>query len=219
MKFTNDEIRSSMLLYAVTDRMWLKPDQTLVDVCQEVLEGGATFLQIREKDLDASAFEQEAQDLKELCARYRVPFVVNDSVEIALDIDADGVHVGQSDIQGRDIRAMIGPDKILGISAGTVQEAVAAQQAGADYIGVGAVFNTSTKQDATSLSMEQLKEICASVSIPVVGIGGINASNLLELSGSGVDGVAVVSAIFAAPNPGAATAQLLELSRKMVAHG
>ena len=125
----------------------------------------------------------------------------------------------ESDIQGRDIRAMIGPDKILGISAGTVQEAVAAQQAGADYIGVGAVFNTSTKQDATSLSMEQLKEICASVSIPVVGIGGINASNLLELSGSGVDGVAVVSAIFAAPNPGAATAQLLELSRKMVAHG
>lgn len=219
MKFTKDEIRSSMLLYAVTNRSWLKPGQTLVDVCREVLEGGATFLQIREKDLDQAAFEREAQELKEVCARRRVPFVVNDSVEIALDIDADGVHVGQSDIKGRDIRAMIGPDKILGISAGTVQEAVAAQQAGADYIGVGAVFGTSTKKDARNLSMELLKEICASVTIPVVAIGGINAGNLPELSGSGVDGVAVVSAIFAAPQPGQATAHLLELSRKMVAHG
>lgn len=219
MKYTKDEIRSSMLLYAVTDRMWLKPGETLLDVCKDVLDNGATFLQIREKDLNEADFEAEAQALKILCAKYRVPFVVNDSVEIALDIDADGVHVGQSDIKGRDIRAMIGSEKILGISAGTVAEAVAAEKAGADYIGVGAVFGTSTKKNARNLSIEQLKEIKAAVSIPVVAIGGINASNLMELAGSNVDGVAVVSAIFAAENPGEATANLLKLSTEMVQHG
>ena len=134
-------------------------------------------------------------------------------------MNADGVHVGQSDIKGRDIRAMIGPDKILGISAGTVAEAVAAEKAGADYIGVGAVFGTTTKKNARNLSLEQLQEIQRSVHIPVVAIGGINASNIAELSGSGVDGVAVVSAIFAADDPGAATAQLLDAARKMVQHG
>ena len=219
MKFTKEEIRKSMLLYAVTDRAWLKENESLVFVCKEVLENGATFLQIREKDLDAAVFEQEANALKELCAGYRVPFVVNDSVEIAVRIDADGVHVGQSDIKGRDIRAMIGKDKILGISAGTVAEAVAAEKAGADYIGVGAVFATSTKKNARNLSVEQLKEISDSVSIPVVAIGGINASNITELCGSGVDGVAVVSAIFAAKYPGEATANLLKLSEEMVLHG
>lgn len=219
MKFTKEEIRKSMLLYAVTDRAWLKENEALVSVCKEVLENGATFLQIREKDLDAESFEQEANALKELCAVYRVPFVVNDSVEIAVSIDADGVHVGQSDIKGRDIRAMIGKDKILGISAGTVAEAVAAEKAGADYIGVGAVFATSTKKNARNLSVEQLKEISDSVSIPVVAIGGINASNITELCGSGVDGVAVVSAIFAAEHPGNATANLLQLSEEMVQHG
>lgn len=219
MKFTRDEIRKSMLLYAVTDQMWLKEGETLLDVCENVLENGATFLQIREKDLSEEAFEQEAAKLKDLCARYRVPYVVNDSVEIAVDIDADGVHVGQSDIKGRDIRAIIGPDKILGISAGTVEEAVAAEKAGADYIGVGAVFATSTKKNARNLSREQLLAICNAVTIPVVAIGGISAGNILELSGSGVDGVAVVSAIFGAQDPGKATAELLALSREMVAHG
>lgn len=219
MKFTKDEIRQSMLLYAVTDRMWLKPGESLVDVCRDVLEHGATFLQIREKDLSEADFEREAQDLKGLCEAYHVPFVVNDSVDIACAIDADGVHVGQSDIQGRDIRAMIGSDKILGISAGTVEEAVAAEKAGADYIGVGAVFGTSTKKNARNLSLEKLREIRASVSIPVVAIGGISASNLMELAGSGVDGVAVVSAIFAAEHPGQATAELRKLALEMVAHG
>lgn len=216
MKFTKAEIRSAMLLYAITDRMWLKPGESLVEVCKSVLENGATFLQIREKDLNEADFEKEAQELKALCARGHVPFVVNDSVEIAVEIDADGVHVGQSDIKGRDIRAMIGPDKILGISAGTVEEAIAAERAGADYIGVGAVFATSTKKDARNLSVEQLREIQAAVSIPVVAIGGISASNIQELSGSHVDGVAVVSAIFGAEDPGRATAKLLELSKKMV---
>lgn len=218
MKFTRDEIRKAMLLYAVTDQMWLKKGETLGDVCGKVLANGATFLQIREKDLDEASFEQEAARLKDLCAKHHVPYVVNDSVEIALHIDADGVHVGQSDIKGRDIRAMIGPDKILGISAGTVEEAVAAEAAGADYIGVGAVFGTSTKKNARNLSVEKLREITGAVSIPVVAIGGIKASNVMELRGSGVDGVAVVSAIFAAEDPGAATAHLLELAKEMVAH-
>ena len=136
-----------------------------------------------------------------------------------MDIDADGVHVGQSDIKGRDIRSMIGNEKILGISAGTVEEAIAAEKAGADYIGVGAVFGTSTKKNARNLTVEKLKEISESVSIPVVAIGGIGVSNIMELVESGVDGVAVVSAIFAAENPGEATAKLLKLSKEMVHHG
>ena len=217
MKFTRDDIRKAMLLYAVTDQMWLKEDEKLADVVESVLQNGATFLQIREKDLAQDAFEAEAERLKTLCAQHAVPFVVNDSVEIALQCDADGVHVGQSDIKGRDIRAMIGPDKILGISAGTVEEAVAAEKAGADYIGVGAIFGTSTKKNARSMTMERLKEIVSSVSIPVVAIGGISAENISHLSGSGVDGVAVVSAIFAAENPGKATADLLKLAEEVVA--
>ena len=219
MKYTKDEIRQGMLLYAVTDQSWLKEGQTLLSVCEDVLANGATFLQIREKDLDENSFEAEAAKLKALCQRYQVPYVVNDSVEIALACEADGVHVGQSDIQGRDIRSMIGPDKILGISAGTVEEAIAAEKAGADYIGVGAVFGTSTKKNARNLTVEKLREISSSVSIPVVAIGGINAKNLMELRGSGVDGVAVVSAIFAAEDPGEATARLLALAKQMVAHG
>lgn len=217
MKFTKDEIRKAMLLYAVTDQMWLKEGEKLADVVETVLQNGATFLQIREKDLAEDAFEAEAERLKTLCAQHGVPFVVNDSVEIALQCDADGVHVGQSDIKGRDIRAIIGPDKILGISAGTVKEAVAAEKAGADYIGVGAVFPTGTKKNATPMTMELLKEIVSSVSIPVVAIGGISAENILQLRGSGVDGVAVVSAIFAAVDPGKATADLLKLAKEMVA--
>ena len=136
MKFTKEEIRKSMLLYVVTDRTWLNENESLAMVCKKVLENGATFLQIREKDLDENSFEQEAIELKQVCAAYHVPFVINDSVEIAMKVDADGVHVGQSDIKGRDIRSMIGGEKILGISAGTVEEAIEAEKAGADYIGV-----------------------------------------------------------------------------------
>ena len=219
MKFTKDEIRQGMLLYAVTDQSWLKEGQSLLSVCEDVLKNGATFLQIREKDLDAVLFEAEAAKLKDLCAQHKVPYVVNDSVEIALAIDADGVHVGQSDIRGRDIRSLIGPERILGISAGTVEEAIAAENAGADYIGVGAVFGTSTKKNARNLTVEKLKEISSAVSIPVVAIGGINGKNLMDLCGSGGDGVAVVSAIFAAEDPGKATAELLALAKEMIAHG
>ena len=216
MRFTKYEIRRTMLLYAITDRSWLKEGESLTDVCREVLDNGATFLQIREKDLDKENFEKEAAELKKLCEKYRVPFVVNDNVQIALDIDADGVHVGQSDIKGRDIRSLIGPDKILGISAGTAEEAVAAEKAGADYIGVGAVFGTSTKKDARNLSIEKLREICGAVSIPAVAIGGISRENVSELDGSGASGIAVISAIFGAGEPGKATGELLKLAEEMV---
>lgn len=215
MKYTEAEIRKSMLLYAVTDRRWLKPGESLTDVCAKVLDKGASFLQIREKDLDEGSFQQEAKELKALCSAYRVPFVVNDSVEIAMAIDADGVHVGQSDIKGRDIRSMIGEDKILGITAGTVEEAQAAERAKADYIGVGAVFATGTKEKARNLSADRLREIAASVDIPVVAIGGINAGNIHQLENCGVDGAAVVSAIFAADDPGRATAELYEKCRRI----
>ena len=215
MKFSKEQIRQSMLLYGVTDRSWLKPGERLSDVCKEILENGATFLQLREKELDEEVFLEEAVELKNLCAQFGVPFVVNDSVETALQAGADGVHVGQSDIKGRDIRAMIGLERILGISAGTVEEARAAEQAGADYIGVGAVFGTATKKDARNLSVEKLREISSSVSIPVVAIGGINRSNVLELSGSGVDGIAVISAQFGAERPGEAAAELAVLAKEI----
>jgi len=216
MKYTKEQIRKAMLLYAVTDQSWLKEGETLLDVVKEVLKNGATFLQIREKDLNEAAFEAEAKKLQNICKEYQVPYVVNDNVEIALKIGADGVHVGQSDIKGRDIRAMIGEDKILGISAGTVEEAIAAEKAGADYIGVGAVFGTSTKKNARNMTVDRLKEIVEAVNIPVVAIGGINGQNMSELSGSKVDGVAVVSAIFAAENPGEATKDLLAKAKKLV---
>ncbi len=219
MKFTKDELRRSMLLYAVTDRSWLW-GRTLVQDVETVLKNGATFLQIREKELDDGTFLAEAKALKTLAGQYRVPFVVNDNIDIALQCDADGVHVGQSDIVGKDVRAVIGPDKILGISANTVQTALAAQAAGADYIGVGAVFGTTTKKDAKNLTVPQLREICDAVDIPVVAIGGVSTSNIAQLAGSGVDGVAVVSALFAAADIGAATRELLEKSKIMVAsHG
>ncbi len=211
MKFAEEALR----LYAITDRSWLKPGETLEAVCAKVLDGGATFLQLREKDLDTGAFKAEARHLQALCRERNVPFVVNDSVEIALRLDADGVHVGQSDIRGRDLRAILGPEKILGISAGTVAEALAAEAAGADYLGVGAVFGTGTKADATTGSIAQLREICAAVRIPVVAIGGITSENLPRLKDSGAAGAAVISAIFAAEEPGRAAARLCRICREV----
>ena len=216
MRYSKEQIRNAMLLYAVTDRSWLKENETLLDVVKEVVKNGATFLQIREKDLNGADFEAEAKTLQDICREHQVPYVVNDNVEIAMKIHADGVHVGQSDIKGRDIRAMIGSDKILGISAGTVEEAVAAEQAGADYIGVGAIFGTSTKKNARNITMDRLNEIVEAVEIPVVAIGGINATNISELAGSKVDGVAVVSAIFAAEHPGEATKELLLKAKAVI---
>lgn len=216
MKFTKDEIRRGMTLYAVTDRTWLG-DRTLEQVVEEVLRGGATFLQLREKELTGEALLGLARRVKEVAARYRVPFVVNDSVELALACDADGVHVGQRDLMGRDIRAIIGPDKILGITANTVELAMAAQQAGADYVGAGAVFGTTTKGDAKNLSLDTLRDICRAVTIPVVAIGGINAGNLLRLAGTGAAGAAVVSALFAQAQPEQSARSLRVLAEEMVA--
>ena len=219
MRYGKEEIRRAMRLYAVTDRRWLREGETLTSVCQKVLENGATFVQLREKDLPRTEILREAKELQALCAKYHVPFVVNDSVEIALESGADGVHVGQSDIQGRDIRALLGTRRILGMTARTVEEAVAAQQAGADYIGVGSVFSTGTKQDARPRSRETLAAIRRAVTIPIVAIGGICADNILELTGSGVDGTAVVSGIFGADDPGAAAAELTILAKEMTGRG
>ena len=207
--------KEDMRLYAVTDRSWLG-DKKLADQVKECLEGGVTFLQLREKKLDEEAFYQEALEIKKLCKENGVPFIINDNVDVALHCDADGVHVGQSDMEAQDVRAKLGPDKIIGVSARTVEQAVKAEKMGADYLGVGAVFSTSTKLDAREVSWETLKEICETVSIPVVAIGGITADNLSQLAGTGVDGVAVVSAIFAQKDIKAATENLRKLSEDMV---
>ena len=188
--------KKDLLLYAVTDRHWLN-GRTLREVVKESLDGGATFVQLREKTLDDETFLQEAKELQQLCREYGVPFVINDNVDIAIKMNADGVHVGQSDREAGDVRAKLGPDKIIGVSAGTVEEAILAEKRGADYLGVGAVFPTGSKDDAVDVPFDTLKAICEAVSIPVVAIGGISCENVKELAGSGICGVAVISAIFA----------------------
>lgn len=208
--------KKDLLLYAVTDRAWLG-DKTLAQQVEESLKGGATMVQLREKHLDRETFKTEALELKELCRRYSVPLIINDNVELALEIGADGVHVGQEDLEAGRARALLGPDKILGVSAHSVEEALRAQEAGADYLGAGAVFPTDTKDDVSVLPYERLKDICAAVDIPVVAIGGIGAHNILRLSGSGVAGVAVVSAIYAQPDVQAAARDLKALAEEMVA--
>lgn len=206
--------KDTLLLYAVTDRAWTG-SQPLARQVEAALQNGATCLQLREKALDPAAFREEARQMAVLCGRYGVPLIINDNVEVALACGAAGVHLGQQDMPIAQARRMAGPDLILGASAHTVQEALEAQAAGADYLGVGAVFSTSTKTDASPLPLTTLREICAAVSIPVVAIGGITETNLLQLTGCGAAGVAVVSAIFGAPDPGAATARLVRLVRQM----
>ncbi len=187
--------KKDLLLYAVTDRSWLN-GRTLYEQVEEALKGGVTFVQLREKNLDDTAFLQEAKEIKELCARFHVPFVINDNVDIAAEIDADGVHVGQSDMEAGDVRKKLGPDKIIGVSAQTVEQALRAQAHGADYLGVGAVFPTGSKADAVEVSHDTVREICRAVDIPVIAIGGITRENVIELKGTGICGIAVISAIF-----------------------
>ena len=206
--------KDTLLLYAVTDRAWTG-SQPLARQVEAALQNGATCLQLREKALDPAAFREEARQMAVLCGRYGVPLIITDNVKVALACGAAGVHLGQQDMPIAQARRMAGPDLILGASAHTVQEALEAQAAGADYLGVGAVFSTSTKADASPLPLTTLREICAAVSIPVVAIGGITETNLLQLTGCGAAGVAVVSAIFGAPDPGAATARLVRLARQM----
>ena len=188
--------REDLLLYAVTDRKWLAPGERLAEKVAEAIDGGATFVQLREKHLDHDAFVAEARELKALCALHHVPFVINDDVSIALEVGADGVHVGQSDMEAGSVRDLIGPDRILGVSAETVEQALLAERRGADYLGVGAVFPTGSKDDAEAVSRETLAAICAAVKIPVIAIGGITLDNLPTLAGTGICGVAVISAIF-----------------------
>lgn len=208
--------KNSLLLYAVTDRHWLN-GASLYEQVEQAIEGGASFVQLREKELGQEAFLQEAIEIQKLCRNYHVPFVINDNVEIARSIDADGVHVGQSDMEAGNVRALIGKDKILGVSAQTVEQAVLAEKRGADYLGVGAVFHTGSKADASEVSFETLKAICEAVKIPVIAIGGISRDNVLSLGGSGICGIAVISAIFAQKDIRGATAELRRLTEEMVA--
>lgn len=206
--------KSDLLLYAVTDRSWLG-GHTLYQDVEAAIKGGATFIQLREKKLDEEHFLEEAKEIKELCKKYRVPFVINDNVDIALAMDADGVHVGQSDMEAGMVREKLGPDKIIGVSAQTVEQAILAEQKGADYLGVGAVFPTGSKDDAVEVSHDTLKAICEAVQIPVIAIGGISTGNVMELSGSGICGIAVISAIFAKPDIETAARELREQTENM----
>ena len=207
--------RRYMRLYAVTDRAWTG-ERTLYQQVEAALKGGVTCVQLREKDLDEAAFFQEATDLCALCRRYGIPFIVNDNVDIALACGADGVHVGQEDMEAGQVRRRVGEGMLLGVSVHTVEEARRALRDGADYLGLGAVFPTSTKTDADPMSREILRAICDAVDVPVVAIGGINRDNLLRLAGSGVDGVALVSAIFSAEDVEGACRDLRALSEEMV---
>ncbi len=208
MKSDKDfDLRKSLLLYAVTDRHWTG-EKTLYQQTEEAILGGTTFLQIREKELNEADFEKEALELQALCKKYKIPFIVNDNVELAKKIDADGVHVGQEDMNACKVRELLGPDKILGVSAQTVEEAILAEKQGADYLGVGAVFPTGSKSDAIDVSHETLKAICKAVKIPVVAIGGITKDNLCQLKGSGIAGISVISAIFAQKDIKAAAQEL-----------
>lgn len=207
--------KTNLLLYAVTDRSWLN-GATLYDQVEAALKGGATFVQLREKELAESSYREEAGRIRDLCRSWRVPFVINDNVELAAELDADGVHVGQSDLEAEAARRILGPDKIIGVSVKTVEQALKAQAAGAAYLGVGAVFPTQSKQDADSIPRDVLTGITRAVEIPVVAIGGIQEHNIMELTGCGVDGVAVISALFAQPDIRLATQRLKALAEQMV---
>ena len=207
--------REHLLIYAVTDRAWTGR-MTLFEQVEAALRGGATMVQLREKGLaeqDFEGFLEEARRMHELTARYGVPLIIDDNVEIALKSGAEGVHVGQNDMDAGEVRRLLGPDRILGVTAKTVEQARRAQDAGADYLGSGAVFGTSTKADAIPMSLERLREICACVRIPVVAIGGICLENIGRLSGSGVAGAALVSGIFGAEDIEGTTRRLAEVMR------
>ena len=207
--------KKDLLLYAVTDRHWLN-GETLYSQVEKALKGGATFIQLREKKLDEGSFLEEAKEIQKLCKEYNVPFVINDNVEIAKEINADGVHVGQSDMEAQNVREILGDDKIIGVSAQTVEQALLAEKHGADYLGVGAVFKTGSKDDAEEVSHDELERICKAVSIPVIAIGGITHDNVKELAGRGIVGIAVISAIFGQADIKSATEDLKKQTKKML---
>ena len=207
--------KEMMRLYAVTDRMWTGR-QTLMEQVEDALKGGVTCVQLREKELDEETFLQEAMEMKALCEKYHVPFFVNDNVDIAVKCKADGIHVGQEDMAAAKVRQKVGENMMIGVSVHSVEEALEAVRNGADYLGVGAMFSTSTKTDADVLTTEVLRDICAAVDVPVVAIGGISKENMLELKGTGVDGVALVSAIFAAQDIETECRMLHQMSEELV---
>ena len=204
-----------MLLYAVTDRAWTGK-QSLYEQVEAALKGGVTCVQLREKELDDETFLEEAVEIAALCKKYEVPFFINDNVDIAIKCKADGIHVGQEDMMAAQVRQKVGEDMMIGVSVHTVEEALEAVKNGADCLGVGAMFSTSTKTDVDVLPKEILKDICEAVDVPVVAIGGIGKGNILELSGTKVDGVALVSAIFAAEDIESECRLLRKLSEEMV---
>lgn len=215
--WTPADIRRGMLLYAVTDSAWLH-GRTLASCVREALAGGATFVQLREKHMTTDELVEEARTILPICREARVPFLIDDDVEAARLVGADGVHVGQSDTACAEARRILGPDAIVGVSAQTVEQAVAAEQAGADYLGVGALIPTPTKPDAVDVTPEELARICRAVGIPVVGIGGLHLSTVDILDGTGAAGAAVVSAIFAAEDIERDTRELAgKLSRMALA--
>lgn len=207
--------KRKLLLYAVTDRSWTG-EKTLAGQVEESLRGGVTMVQLREKDLDRESFRAEGLELKKVCRRYGVPLLINDDVDLAWQINAAGVHVGQEDMETARAREILGPDKIVGVSVHTVEEALAAQEAGADYLGLGAAFPTSTKEDADVMPREVMRAICERVDIPCVAIGGIGPDTVPELAGCALAGIAVVSAIYAQKDIRAAAENLRRLAGKLV---
>lgn len=203
MNFTKEQLN----LYLVTDRHWLA-NRNLEDDVEKAILGGVTMVQLREKNIDNDSFIELAKKVKQVCNKYKVPFIINDNLEVALAVDSDGIHIGQDDLPASLVRQKIGPDKILGVSAHNLDEAIAAKKAGATYLGAGAMFSTTTKDNTTNLSIEQLQTITKNVDIPVVAIGGINYDNCLSLKNCNLAGIAVVSAIMAATNISEATSNL-----------
>ena len=215
MKYDKTHIKKAMQLYLVSDRSWLG-SRTLKEDILQAIEGGVTCVQVREKELDLKSFIEEAKTIQTLCHEYNIPCIINDNVDVMMAINGDGIHVGQHDRNAQNVREIIGNDKILGVSVQTVEQALKAQQQGADYLGVGAVFTTSTKTDADDVSFESLQAICENVNIPVVAIGGISKDNMLLLKGSQIDGVAVVSAIMAQDNILNATKELYQKTEELL---
>lgn len=207
--------KKHMLLYGVTDRAWTG-EKSLYTQVKEALKGGVTCIQLREKSLNDEEFLKEARKISALCREYKVPFIINDNVNVAIACNADGIHIGQDDMDLKTVRSLVGEDMIIGVSTHNVEEAKKAQIEGADYIGIGAVFNTSTKNNTKPISFDELKAVCEAVDIPKVAIGGINGENVLDLKGSGIDGVAVVSAIFGAGDITGSTEELLTLAKEVV---
>ena len=203
MEFKRDQLE----LYAITDRAWLG-NETLADQVEKALKGGATMVQLREKHLEREKFLEEAKEILPLCHSYQVPLIINDDVALAKEVCADGVHIGQGDMALAAARKILGKDAIIGVTAKTIEQARAAEAAGATYLGSGAVFGTSTKADAKPMTLDLFQEICESVSIPVVAIGGISADNLYSLKGCKMAGIAVVSGIFAGDDIEAETRSL-----------